>query len=847
MANAQWRAAFEKMMALHAVEPRCTEFLRRLACSTNIDDPSYLQAVQTFESDLSGETIPDAASGVGTPGYEQCNSVLRLLRGSHRLLERLRAEPLLQTLPRTMVSTLLHLADLSPDPDQGLTSADASLGRILTYLTPGTVDTDAVLREGLSRLISLAREFPDAAKLLGRAARSTEWTAQMQDLEARLDPSLSGPLGSERSAPGEDLSALLGMVEKEEKDKPPPDNAPSALRHMLVRRPQFSTLTREEMLGFEEVRDEYADKKRPLFTSDAGDFSVQKQYTGAANDLMKPEDWDRRLKQMKSPELLTAIAKFRAEWTEKLELMKTGLNLRATIALHYSKLRGVAKLDTLERNWPDVYRVVKIDLFKMMAVEGRLNPPKPDATSIPEIPVDEELWKRCVQDDNLVRLLKLRPRLRDINQAEYARYQKLAKQSPSTVQPPPSGSLPVSAPPPSPGTPVIPPAPVSLAASSVPPLYNPIYLTIAPETVAGTYQVRLEYPNSTPVVSTVTPDLTALRTETEALGSVERGTLMTRELSAPKPGRQLNEVLRAIGQKLHDQFISTDVDAKLNELLSAPLKYRIFLQLEEPAMANLPWEALYLPSLGTAISLTTRTSLIRYYKPPAGSIPPSFSPPLNIVVIIPEPPDIPPLNGRQEKAILEATLSPSISQRLVKLTFLEGENANPDQLRHTIRRENPHVVQFVGHARYDSTQKKGQLILQKGSEHTLLESDDLSAMVRDTRVGLVILNGCDTGTSSSNDALSGVAAAVVAAGVSAAVATMRLVYDEAALRFTREFYRFFVEGYTLESSLIESRIALYHEDWNWSAYALFSSVEPNLDFLRLLVPPGRSAPANIPA
>src|SRR5262249_36051226 len=121
-------------------------------------------------------------------------------------------------------------------------------------------------------------------------------------------------------------------------------------------------------------------------------------------------------------------------------------------------------------------------------------------------------------------------------------------------------------------------------------------------------------------------------------------------------------------------------------------------------------------------------------------------------------------------------------------------------------------------------------------------ANDLATVLRNRSVGVAVLNGCDTGTSSVNDGLSGVAGAIINAGVPAAIATMRAIPDEAALLFTRELYRAMLDSDTLEAAVVEARKALSLQRWNWSAYSLFSG-RTDLNALRLLAQAERKVTA----
>jgi CHAT domain-containing protein len=157
-----------------------------------------------------------------------------------------------------------------------------------------------------------------------------------------------------------------------------------------------------------------------------------------------------------------------------------------------------------------------------------------------------------------------------------------------------------------------------------------------------------------------------------------------------------------------------------------------------------------------------------------------------------------------------------------------------------MREFRPHVFHFSGHGVFRPEAMAGELIFQTGSGNAhLVTAEQLAVMLYENNVSLAVLNGCDTGVSSTNDAVSSVAGALVKAGVPAVVATMREVMDEAATRFTREFYRSFLAGFTVEGCMGEARKALSLDNWDWSAYALFVG---SADLNRLRV----SGPARSP-
>jgi CHAT domain-containing protein len=159
-------------------------------------------------------------------------------------------------------------------------------------------------------------------------------------------------------------------------------------------------------------------------------------------------------------------------------------------------------------------------------------------------------------------------------------------------------------------------------------------------------------------------------------------------------------------------------------------------------------------------------------------------------------------------------------------------HASIESLIQTLREFRPHVFHFSGHGVFrDGT---GHLVFEADSgEGRLVPAENIAVLLHDYDVLLALLNGCDTGVSSTNDAVSSVSGALVKAGVSAVVATMREVPDEEAMLFTREFYRSFLAGFTVENSIAEARKALSLDLWDWAAYALFVG-SADLNSLRMM-------------
>jgi CHAT domain-containing protein len=181
---------------------------------------------------------------------------------------------------------------------------------------------------------------------------------------------------------------------------------------------------------------------------------------------------------------------------------------------------------------------------------------------------------------------------------------------------------------------------------------------------------------------------------------------------------------------------------------------------------------------------------------------------------------------------MERALASAMQSGQVKLEFTQ--TGTVEEVQRALRLFQPHLFHFVGHGVYMPDKKQGVLLFEDENRMAkTMEAEDLKNLLADSNISLAVLNACDTGASDAVDAITSVAGTLVQSGIPAAIATMRKVYDKAALMFSREFYSSFVDGYTLEAALTEARKALRIEKWDWAAYALFSKTV-KLDTFRLM-------------
>ncbi|MEM7537449.1 MAG: CHAT domain-containing protein [Chloroflexota bacterium] len=288
--------------------------------------------------------------------------------------------------------------------------------------------------------------------------------------------------------------------------------------------------------------------------------------------------------------------------------------------------------------------------------------------------------------------------------------------------------------------------------------------------------------------------------------------------------------LRTLGQSLADILLPERVRELLLSSLNALDEdegLRLRLQLNHPELANLPWEYLYLNRMGIPESLESsssldgflaldpRVSIVRHEALPKARQSIEVTPPLKFVAGFAEPLDLDPLNLANERRLLERALTDSedVSNK-IKPTYID--HLTIPKLEQSIT--GAHIFHFAGHGvfftndtasdRESSTVAgQGAIVLENESgEATPFFGDKLARLLSQTR--LVVMGACESGRRDDVNVWSGVAPALMLAGIPAVVAMQYQIYDESALAFARRFYQCIALGQSIDEAMVQGRLAI---------------------------------------
>ena len=294
------------------------------------------------------------------------------------------------------------------------------------------------------------------------------------------------------------------------------------------------------------------------------------------------------------------------------------------------------------------------------------------------------------------------------------------------------------------------------------------------------------------------------------------------------PGRPENAPLKDFGGRLYGAVFQDELREVLQRSLSltraqqAGMRLRLRLA-DTPELAGLPWEFLYDPRHNRFLAQSRRTPLVRYLDLPNPPQPLSVQGPLRLLVMISSPSDYPALDTEQEWSLLTSALA---EQQAAGRVIIERLPASMSALRQRLRRDQFHVVHFIGHGRYRPDWGSGVLIMQdRAGRAQEVTGEELGGLLTDyDQTRLAVLNACEGARSDASDPFAGVAQSLIQQGLPAVVAMQFEITDDAAIIFACEFYGAIADSYPLEAALAEARGAIRDEGnlTEWGTPVLYS-------------------------
>ena len=337
---------------------------------------------------------------------------------------------------------------------------------------------------------------------------------------------------------------------------------------------------------------------------------------------------------------------------------------------------------------------------------------------------------------------------------------------------------------------------------------NEIEVAIEPDQVRGMYRVMVVRSPAGEASAAVPLDVDGLlerRAQLEnavlASAAASRSLVSATEQPIREAGLALFSALLGSGDVAGRYRASAALAASTDQGL------RIILRIDDPALAGLPWEAMYDEVVGAYVC--RRDHLVRTVPVAAVVASLTVRPPLRILGIVSSPRGLAGLDAEAEQDHLARALSGLARQGLVEVQW--APEASWASLHEMLLGGEWHVVHFVGHGDFDVARDEGILALVgENGRAEWVEADRLVDLLRQARPmpRLVVLNCCRGAAAAVQDPFAGTAAALVRGGVTAVAAMQYAISDAAAVAFARGFYAAIALGRGVDDAVSSGRVGI---------------------------------------
>lgn len=328
----------------------------------------------------------------------------------------------------------------------------------------------------------------------------------------------------------------------------------------------------------------------------------------------------------------------------------------------------------------------------------------------------------------------------------------------------------------------------------------------------GLIDVNLEYPGaSTDGYQGLFPDLPE-QFETAILsGAARKRPAAGDATSDVSPASDIG-VIEMFGATLYKALIIGEVRGALGasrgqaEIDDKALRIGIDLN-RAPALARLPWEALYDAKTKGFLGIDPRTNIVRILSAQR-KIQVKVNLPAKVRILFAVANPEGDLDAKQEVERIRARLS----QRLDTQSQFERmvlEDVSQFALNAAIQDYKPDILHFIGHGGFEGDAGCLYLCSRDDPNRAVpLDTDSLRAAVLSDPPKLIFLNSCQGATASPVDRYAGVAQSLIGVGIPYVLAMQFPISDDAAAVFAERFYASIANGETVECAVTRGRNAI---------------------------------------
>ncbi|WP_324828783.1 CHAT domain-containing protein [Qipengyuania zhejiangensis] len=346
-------------------------------------------------------------------------------------------------------------------------------------------------------------------------------------------------------------------------------------------------------------------------------------------------------------------------------------------------------------------------------------------------------------------------------------------------------------------------------------------IAFAPEAEAGLYQVTVRRSGAVHRFKTrLPPDISDLWLEDGATQSTRSFRGSAAELTPETRFFQAANMptLKDIGERVLESIFDlggtgegTKIVGALEDRIADNEGIELEIDLSQTAeLSGIPWESLYLRSRDRFLAIGTTSNIVRKLDAQS-DLPAPIERPVRILVVAANP--WRDLKTDVELGNIEARIDRLVAKDAGGFEIKSLPNADRDQLRRTINEWQPHIIHYIGHSGF--ADGEGYLALETGEEGTgdKLKAETFRNMLLNRRPWLVVLNSCQSGQTSGEAPMAGVAQNLLQRiNVPFVIGMQQPVSDEAAINFSQEFYTALLGGETIANAVTLGRCAIASDD-----------------------------------
>lgn len=329
-------------------------------------------------------------------------------------------------------------------------------------------------------------------------------------------------------------------------------------------------------------------------------------------------------------------------------------------------------------------------------------------------------------------------------------------------------------------------------------------------------------------------------------GLAERIRALHEFIETSSPAWDDNE-LSDLGGQLFDMIVQKKVRRLFDEAtgqnkhLNRLMPFEIFV--EDSAITGWPWEYLY--------DSNSQVFLSQMFHPISRGIFTLYSDPeleqlkgkVRILIIIGVLPDDANTTSGDEIKWMKEVFNTKLATDFVEFKIMQA--IGPVELDKELQKNHYDILHFFGHARFDNVKEEGYLKFERpGDEAFKFYATSFAQLLLRKGIRLAFLNACESGRTARNEdpARSSIAAAILASGVPAVIATQFSIPDVTAHYLSSMIYNGLVSGLPLMEAMQNGRRAMNYAPkskfTDWGIPVLYTS-DPTL----MIFPPANNQPS----